>query len=40
MLEHLDPNAIEMHAYPTREVEDDLTARIRRLSRRGPASPA
>ncbi|WP_126285033.1 tetratricopeptide repeat protein [Burkholderia stagnalis] len=29
MLKHLDANRVEMHAYPTRDVEDDLTARIR-----------
>ncbi|BAX59333.1 tetratricopeptide repeat protein [Burkholderia stabilis] len=29
MLKHLDANRIEMHAYPTRDVEDDVTARIK-----------
>ncbi|OJA57337.1 hypothetical protein BGV68_08120 [Burkholderia ubonensis] len=29
MLKHLDANRVEMHAYPTRDVEDDVTARIK-----------
>ncbi|KVM97809.1 tetratricopeptide repeat protein [Burkholderia diffusa] len=29
MLKHLDADRVEMHAYPTRAVEDDVTARIK-----------